>query len=235
MSVYARFYIYAGQNMQGDFNTAAAPKTPNDLGRELLAELNKSPNDCDREKCLRLIKGGAYLEEASTDDSNSGELPLGIALRLGFDDVAQALIDAGADLDNRDESGNTALMDAAVYGRTAMAAAIIAKGVNLNEVNTSGYTALIWAGYWGKADIARMLIQHGAKTDVEDHQGYTALKWTELNKSFSNPETGVAIKTTIEERIRFEDWRDQGMPLEKPVTVKHPLTLKLRTSASFVR
>lgn len=221
--------------MQDDFNTAAPPKTPNEAGRELLAELNKSPADCDRAKCLRLIRSGAYLEEASKEDNNSGELPLGIALREGYDDVAQTLIDAGADLNNRDDSGNTALMHAAVYGRTDMAAAIIAKGVNLDEVNTSGYTAFIWAGYWGKGDIALMLIRAGAKTDVRDHQNHTALDWTELNTNFSSPETGAAIKTGLEERARFEHWRDEeGMPLEKPVTISRPLTLKMRT-ASFVR
>jgi uncharacterized protein len=214
--------------MQDDFNGAALRREPNDMGRELLAELNKSPAECDREKCLRLIRSGAYLEEASTDPSNSSELPLGIALRQGYDDVAKALIEAGADLNNRDESGNNALMIAAVYGRKDLAAIIIARGVNLDEINGAGHTALIWAGYWGKAEIAAMLVREGAKTDIRDQYGHTALEWTVVNDNFTTAEAGEVIKAAIEERSRFEDWRDQGMPLKEKVTVSRPLTLKLR-------
>ncbi|MEZ0226739.1 MAG: ankyrin repeat domain-containing protein [Alphaproteobacteria bacterium] len=214
--------------MQDNFNKAA--QNPEEMGRELLAELNKSPQECDREKCLRLIRAGACLEEASTDPSNAGELPLHIALREGYDDIAMAMIEAGAKPDSRDDSGNTPLMCAAVYGRTALAEALIGRGVKLEETNSSGYTALIWAGYWGKKDVADLLIMNGAKTDARDHLGHTAHDWTVLNTSFSTPETGEAINGAIVKREDFEDWRAEGMPLKTPVTVSRPLTLKTRTA-----
>ena len=227
--------------MQNSFNTAAPGPTREQLGHELLAELCKpdmGAADCDFARCLRLIAEGASLDARTIGEEkfDGGDTPLHQAVRLfekdaAFNKIVLALIDHGADLEARDNAGNTPLMCAAVYGNQAAAELLIDRGAKLDERNGMGYTALIWAGYWGKKDIATMLIRRGAKTDVEDFGGHTAADWADKNKNFGNGETLDAIKETTQsvadERRRFEIWRDQnGMPLEKPVTVSRPLALR---------
>lgn len=225
-----RLFYFTRDSMQDDFNSAA--RSPEDMGRELVAEIAGVgiKESCDIAKCLRLINNGARLDCL---EETTGEPPLQAAVRLGYDGLTQALIEAGAPLEAKDDSGNTPLMTAAVYGRADLAETLIRSGANLDETNKAGYTALIWAAYWGKADVAMLLIREGAKADITDNDGHTALEWTKLNQSFSNPETGEAIIEALEERRRYENWRDEGMPLKAEIKIHRPLTLKL-TTASFV-
>lgn len=225
-----RLFYFTRDSMQDDFNSAA--RSPEDMGRELVAEIAGVgiTESCDIAKCLRLINNGARLDCL---EETTGEPPLQAAVRLGYDDLTRALVEAGAPLEAKDDSGNTPLMTAAVYGRANLAETLIRSGAKLDETNSAGYTALIWAAYWGKADVAMLLIREGARTDITDNDGHTALDWTKLNESFSNPETRDAINVGTQDRAYFEEWRDQGMPLKAEMKVHRPLTLKLPT-ASFV-
>lgn len=229
--------------MQSDFNSAAPTPSPEQMGRELLDEMLKTDTggDCDYAKCLRLIAAGASLTELTiTADDFSRETALHLALRQTRDnpranDIARAMIDASADLEIKDGSGNTPLMTATVYGNLKLAEELVDRGVKLEATNGMAYTALLWAGYWGKNDIAAMLIRRGANADFKDPQGHTAADWARLNvdSGFSNSGTAEAIATTAQEvadeRERFETWRDKkGMPLEKPLRVSRPLVLRTR-------
>jgi ankyrin repeat protein len=122
-------------------------------------------------------------------------------------DLAQvgSLIAAGADVNAKDEHGQTAVMCAAqgghgacvntliaagadvnakrVFGRTAlmMAAnahcvkALIAAGADVNARDSGGETALMWAADKGEPDGVKALIVAGADANVKSNNGGTAL------------------------------------------------------------
>ena len=68
-------------------------------------------------------------------DSN-GHTPLHEAAKLGFFQVAEALIRAGANLEQPcNRNGNTALHEAAHYGRTAFCKMLLVAGANKGSYN----------------------------------------------------------------------------------------------------
>ncbi len=115
----------------------------------------------------------------------------------------QKLIDAGGDVNAKDDYGKTALMLASSNGRTAIAELLIAAdadlkgaliyassngqtaiaellipaGADVNEKDDYGYTALILASRSGHTDFVIALIDAGADVNAKDNAGKTALKW----------------------------------------------------------
>ena len=75
----------------------------------------------------------------------------------------QALLDAGADINARNNYGWTALMHAARNGDP--------------DQDDRGWTALMRAARMGHANIVEILIQQGADLEKSDNQGWTALLW----------------------------------------------------------
>ena len=63
-------------------------------------------------------------------------------MRYGYADVAQLLLDNGANINTANTAGNTALHYAASNGYADVAQLLLAKGANINAANTAGNTAL---------------------------------------------------------------------------------------------
>lgn len=95
--------------------------------------------------------------------------PLMNTAECGYIDTALVLIENGAKLDMKDDYGSTALILAAINGRTNIAIALIKKGANINMKDNNGCTALWWAARNGHIDIVKALIEKDADTDVKDH------------------------------------------------------------------
>ncbi len=74
----------------------------------------------------------------------------------GYKDALQA---AGANINAVGESGNTALMEAVLWGREEQARALIAAGADIHVVNKAGETALEIAASQGLTDIVRLLLE----------------------------------------------------------------------------
>lgn len=90
--------------------------------------------------------------------------PLIVAAREGKADVMRALLSAGdADVNVRDERGNTPLIEAARFGYDDTARALLERGANFQLKNRDGQTALALAAQNGHADVVRMLKEAGAK------------------------------------------------------------------------
>ena len=69
----------------------------------------------------------------------------------------------GANVNAKDNDGNTALMRAVLWGATKTTEVLLKHGVHVNAKNNNGDTALMWATGFGNIEIANLLRSYGAK------------------------------------------------------------------------
>jgi uncharacterized protein len=119
-----------------------------------------------------LIKSGINL---NIKYSYYGWTALHWAAFHGKLDIVKALINAGADVNAKDNDGWTALHLAAKYGDLDVVKALINAGADLNVQDNFGRTALHWAARNGKLDIVKALINAGADLNTQTSYDWTAL------------------------------------------------------------
>jgi ankyrin repeat protein len=87
---------------------------------------------------------------------------------VGAEDTARlaALLDAGADINARDEHGQTALMVAARDGRTSVVRWLIERGADLNHTAKFHLSALMLAVINGRDVIVGLLADAGADRTI---------------------------------------------------------------------
>ena len=103
-------------------------------------------------------------------------------------ELVKALIDAGANVDVRDEHGNTLLHEIVFYPFDSECAKIlIDAGVDVNIKNNSGRTALHSAASHGHPKQVSMLINAGAEVNARDNDGKTPLQIAEREESSRSP------------------------------------------------
>lgn len=86
-----------------------------------------------------------------------------VVARNGYLAGVQAYLDAGVDINARDQNGSTPLHWAALEGHKEIAKLLINKGANVNAKDELGDTPLDFA----KIEIAQILILNGGKTGME--------------------------------------------------------------------
>jgi ankyrin repeat protein len=119
-----------------------------------------------------LTKRGAQVG-AKNDD---GLTPIAIASQNGKLKAADALIDAGADVNAPvAKGGYTPLMLAAISGSGDLAETLIKHGAKVNAVNPGGVTALMIAVANDHAKVALLLLKAGADPHARSEDGRTAL------------------------------------------------------------
>ena len=94
----------------------------------------------------------------------------------GDDSLVRELLAAGADPDEfKDNSGNTALHEAASQGNNTTVSILIDHGADLNIQNQARETALQRAAKKEKNEVATKLIEAGSDMNIQDKNGETAL------------------------------------------------------------
>ncbi|MBA3019097.1 MAG: ankyrin repeat domain-containing protein [Proteobacteria bacterium] len=92
--------------------------------------------------------------------------PLMKAAKTGDVKAVNALLEQGADIDERNEGG-TALIWAAHYGSTSIVKLLLDKGADVNATDYyCGWTALYSAVWGGHADIVQILLARGADVSI---------------------------------------------------------------------
>ena len=110
--------------------------------------------------------------ERLDEDEHTHELPeLAKAAYWGRKDEMLHLLDSGADLLVRNESGDTPLHLAARNGHKDIIELLLEHGSDVNDVNNKGLTPLHWVAMNGRLDIAALLLEHGA--DINDRDKLT--------------------------------------------------------------
>jgi ankyrin repeat protein len=95
------------------------------------------------------------------------------AVKGGDLEMVKALLDEGADPNQKDENGTPLLMHAVLYGDAAMVKLLLKRGASPDLTNGAGATALIWAA--GDPEKATLLMDAGAAINIRSALGRTPL------------------------------------------------------------
>ncbi|WP_337192588.1 ankyrin repeat domain-containing protein [Novosphingobium silvae] len=101
------------------------------------------------------------------------------AARMGREDVIEALVHAGADIEARDERGHTPLVLASYHGMEAATATLLRLGADPDTLGDNG-SALMGVAFKGHVAIADVLLRSGADPNLRNAAGQTSLMMAAL-------------------------------------------------------
>jgi len=90
-------------------------------------------------------------------------------------DVAQLLLEKGAEVNEKNDEGMTPLHSAAQCQNQSMTELLLINGADPNAEDNKGQTRLHWAAAVGDSDVAELLLAKGANIDARDKNGKTPL------------------------------------------------------------
>lgn len=103
-----------------------------------------------------LIRLGADVNE----QDNNSQAPLYVVSRAsGSTAIISLLLSSGADINDDDVFGYTALHSAAASGSLGVVTLLVEKGADLSLRDKKGNSALAWAAQYGNGDVVKYLIQ----------------------------------------------------------------------------
>jgi len=102
------------------------------------------------------------------------ELDIHAAALMGDIKAIRQHIEAGTDLDMKDQYGSTPLVVAITFDRTEVAGTLMEAGADVNGRNNDGSTPLHTAAFLCRVEIVQLLLDHGADKTVRNHFGSTA-------------------------------------------------------------
>lgn len=130
--------------------------------------LIKAVRDADGTKAMEILnKPGAPA--LSARDPKNGEGVLHIVVRRHDQSWLAFLISRGAQVDARDNDGNTPLITAVQLSDADSARLLLQSGAKVNATNAGGETPLIIAVQRRDLVSVRLLIQNGADPKIADH------------------------------------------------------------------
>ena len=108
------------------------------------------------------------------------ETPLHVALRRGHIDVAQLLLEHGADGKAQNDNGRTPLLLSSGYGHAEVSRILLAQGADTETRDRTGRSPLERASTEGHVEVARLLVKHGADANAQGNYGLTPLHLASL-------------------------------------------------------
>ncbi len=97
-----------------------------------------------------------------------------LAALQGNTEVIKKLIEAGTDLNKKDQYGSTPLIIAVLFGKNEAAKELINAGADLNITNNEESTPLHIAALMGRIEIVKLLLKKGADKYLRNINGSTA-------------------------------------------------------------
>ena len=122
-----------------------------------------------------LLAHGARIERAALQWT-----ALHYAVFAGRNEIAELLLDRGADLNARSPNGSSVLMMAIYEGREDMARRLLARGADTRIKNENGHGALDWAMKFNHLKIARMV---ATQEEFQVAASRPKADWGEVRKS----------------------------------------------------
>ena len=125
----------------------------------------------------------ACNSQENSSDKGQSPKPPGVSLHMaalqGNIHAVQQHIEAGSDLNEKDQYGSSPLIIAATFGKTEVAKALIQAGANMNIRNNEGSTALHIAAFFCRPEIVKALLEKGMDKNAKNNAGRTALESVE--------------------------------------------------------
>jgi ankyrin repeat protein len=110
-----------------------------------------------------LLKNGANINDKEVRDTID-QTPLIVAADGGCKEIVEMLLQAGANIEHRNDQGETALIAAAQNGHKEIVQMLLDAGANINQENADGETALdLTIKLRHKKDLVDLLLEHGAE------------------------------------------------------------------------
>lgn len=143
----------------------------------------------------RLVKEGDRVDDKMNVIGLFPSTPLMFLATTHRTASVEALLDAGAQVDEADSDGITILGWAAIANRVDMARLLIERGADVNHVDKKGMTPLLYAASidFGDSAMIDLLLKSGARENARTKDGKTALdlareyKHTHLLRSLEGP------------------------------------------------
>jgi ankyrin repeat protein len=136
---------------------------------------------------------------------NNGRAPLAWAALKGHKEIAQMLLEKGADVNIQDKDGKTSLQWALENGHKEMAQMLLENRADVNIQDNAGKTSLLWASKEGHKEIAQMLLDKGADVNIQDKDWKTSLLWA--SKEGHREIAQMLLDEGADVNIQDKDWK----------------------------
>jgi ankyrin repeat protein len=150
---------------------------------------------------LTLLPVAADVNEPDKDTDTTA---LQYAVQNHNQEMVNALVSAGANLNRANTSGRTPLMFLSDAATPEFVRSLVSAGADVNAADESGQTVLMAAAGSCKLDVLKELIAAGARTDTKTNEGYTPLMWAAMN---ADPEV---VKFLIESGVSIDATNTDG-------------------------
>ncbi|KAK5995175.1 Ankyrin repeat domain-containing protein 50 [Cladobotryum mycophilum] len=144
----------------------------NQDGRTLLSLAAEKENEGMGILKLLLKANKVNIDAKDTED---GRTPLMCAVKTGNWAVSKLLLDAGANIEAKDDGGATPLVWAAESGKDAVVRLLIDAGANVKARDDDGNTPLFAAAGLGSKSVMQLLLDGGADANETNKDGRTPL------------------------------------------------------------
>lgn len=124
----------------------------------------KASRRCDGSHVVAfLLEKGANINDTEIRDTID-QTPIIVAAQGGCTEIVKMLLQAGANIEHRNDQGENALISAAQEGHKEIVKMLLDAGANINQENADGETALDLAiRLKQKKDLLDLLLEHGAE------------------------------------------------------------------------
>ncbi|XP_077992722.1 poly [ADP-ribose] polymerase tankyrase-2-like [Glandiceps talaboti] len=132
--------------------------------------------DAAKKGCLARVQKLVTPENINCRDSQGrNSTPLHLAAGYNNVEVAELLLENGADVNARDKGGLIPLHNASSYGHVDIAALLIKYGTCVNATDRWSFTPLHEAAQKGRTQLCALLLAHGADPTMKNQEGQTPL------------------------------------------------------------